>query len=226
MSTSIIASFDFEEEDEKMPKDNGIGIDRSRRGCARVARGQQIIVLVSRSYVACGSFVSRRAARRDDQAASKGLPSREMKMMSMYRVQKALISDTMSVSSLVLVGTLEPVGEISIPSPEEAKELAVGVGICQMRRSERLSSWEVCKRVRVRWVSVCARVDGGPPGKCAGEHPVASSIFGTTRFNRAISSASSLRMFLASPLLLPSSSSSSSCVSVLVLFGGGILRAV
>lgn len=55
-------------------------------------------------------------------------------------------------------------------------------------------------------MSFCARVDGGPPGKCAGEHPVASSIFGTTRFNRAISSASSLRLVLASPLLAPFSS--------------------
>lgn len=170
--------------------------------------------------------MSRRAARRDDQAASKGLPSREMKMMSMYRVQKALISGALSTSSLVLVGTLESVGEMSIPSSEEAEVLAVGVGVCQMRRSERLSIWEVCKRVRVRWVSVCARADGGPPGKCAGEHPVASSIFGTTRFNRAISSASSLRLFLASPLLPPFSSPSPSWVSFLVVFGGGILRAV
>lgn len=74
-------------------------------------------------------------------------------------------------------------------------------------------------------MSFCARVDGGPPGKCAGEHPVASSIFGTTRFNRAISSASSLRLFLASPLLAPFSSPTS-WVSFLVLLGGGILRAV
>ncbi len=55
MSTSIIASFDFEEEEdeeEKTPKDKGMGKDRRRRGCARDARGEQSIVLVSRSYVA------------------------------------------------------------------------------------------------------------------------------------------------------------------------------
>lgn len=56
MSTSIIASFDFEaeeeEEEEKTPKDRGMGKDRRRRGCARDARGEQSIVLVSRSYVA------------------------------------------------------------------------------------------------------------------------------------------------------------------------------
>lgn len=55
MSTSIIASFDFEEEEgeeEKTPKDKGTGKDRRRRGCARDARGEQSIVLVSRSYVA------------------------------------------------------------------------------------------------------------------------------------------------------------------------------
>lgn len=58
MSTSIIDSFDFEdeeeeeEEEEKTPKDKGMGKDRSRRGCAREARGEQSIVLVTRSYVA------------------------------------------------------------------------------------------------------------------------------------------------------------------------------
>lgn len=169
--------------------------------------------------------MSRRAARRDDQAASKGLPSREMKTISMYRVQKALISGAVSLTSLVLNCGLELVGEMSIPSSKEAKVPAVGEDVCHMRRSERLSIWEVCRRVRIRWVSVCARVDGGPPGKCAGEHPVASSIFGTRRFNRAISSASSLRPFLASPLLSPFSSPSS-WVSFLVLLEAGILRAV
>lgn len=169
--------------------------------------------------------MSRRAARRADQAASKGLPSREMKIMSMYRVQKALISGTVPLPSLVIIGGLESVAEMSILSSEEAEVLSVGEGVCHMRKSERLSIWEVCRRVRVRWVSFCARVDGGPPGKCAGEHPVASSIFGTTRFNRAISSASSLRLFLASPLLAPFSSPSSR-VSFLVLLGGRILRAV
>lgn len=186
-----------------------MGRDRRLRGWAREERGEQSIVSVSRSYLPWGSFVSRRAARRDDQAASKGLPSSEMKIMSMYRVQKALISGAASLSSLAFFGGSESVGEMSITSSGEAKVLAVGVGMCQMRRSERLSIWVVCRRVRLRWMSVCARLDGGPPGKCAGEHPVASSMFGTTRFNRAISSASSLRLSLTSPLLPPSSSPSS-----------------
>lgn len=93
--------------------------------------------------------MSRRAARRADQAASKGLPSREMKIMSMYRVQKALISGAVSLLSLVLIGGLESVAEMSILS-EEAKVLSVGEGVCHMRKSERLRIWEVCRRVRVR----------------------------------------------------------------------------
>lgn len=221
-------SFDFEveeAEDGKTPKDKGMGRDRRRRGCAREASGEQSIVLVSRSYVAWGSFVSRRAARRHDQAASKGLPSREMKTMSMYRVQKALISGAASLLSLAFFGGSESVGEMSIISSGGEKVLVVGLGVCQMRRSERLRIWVVCRRVRVRWVSVCARLDGGPTGKCAGEHPVASSMFGTTRFNRAISSASSLRLSLASPLL-PPSSSPSSWELFLVFFWGAMLRAV
>lgn len=68
MSTSIIASLDLgeeelvveeeeedeeeEEEEEKTPKDKGMGKDRRRRGCAREARGEQSIVLLSMSYVA------------------------------------------------------------------------------------------------------------------------------------------------------------------------------
>lgn len=57
MSTSIIAFFDFEaegeeEDEEKTPKDKGMGKDRRRRGCARDARGEQSIVLVSWSYMA------------------------------------------------------------------------------------------------------------------------------------------------------------------------------
>ena len=206
-----MASFDFEVEEEegRTPKDKGMGRDRRHRVYAREASGEQSIVLVSRSYVAWGSFVSRRATRRDDQAASKGLPSREMKTMSMYRVQKAMISGAASLPSLAFFGESESLGEMSITSSGRAKVLAVGVGVCQMRRSERLRIWVVWRRVRVRWVSVCARLDGGPPGKCAGEHPVASSMFGTTRFNRAISSASSLRLSLAL-LLLPLSTFPSS----------------
>lgn len=75
-------------------------------------------------------------------------------------------------------------------------------------------------------MSVCARLDGGPPGKCAGEHPVASSIFGTTRFNRAISSASSLRLSSASPLLPPSSFPSSWELFLVFFWGAMLLRAV
>lgn len=147
-----MASFDFEveEEDGKTPKDKGMGRDRRRRDCAREVRGEQSIVLVSRSYVALGSFVSRRAARRDDQAASKGLPSREMKTMSMYRVQKALISGAASLPSLAFFGGSESVGEISIISSGGEKVLVVGLGVCQMRRSERSRIWVVCRSVRVR----------------------------------------------------------------------------
>lgn len=94
--------------------------------------------------------MSRRAARRADQAASKGLPSREIKIMSMYRVQKALISGAVSLLSLVLIGGLESVAEMSILSSEEAKVLSVGEGVCHMRKSERLRIREVCRRVRVR----------------------------------------------------------------------------
>lgn len=100
--------------------------------------------------MARGSFVSRRAARRDDQAASNGLPSREMKIMSMYRVQKALISGAASLSSLAFVGGFESVEGMLIPSSEENKVRVGGLGICQMRRSERLRIWVVCRRVRVR----------------------------------------------------------------------------
>lgn len=147
MSTSITASFDLEAEEEaeeegieKTPKDKGMGKDRRVRRYARDARGEQSIVFVSRSYVARGSFVSRRAARRADQAASKGLPSREMKIMSMYRVQKALISGAVSLLSSVLIGGLESVAEMSILSSEEAEVLSVGEGVYHMRKSERLSS--------------------------------------------------------------------------------------
>lgn len=97
--------------------------------------------------------MSRRAARRADQAASKGLPSREMKIMSMYRVQKAIISGAaVSLPSLVLIGGgSKSVVVMSILSLEEAEVLTVGgEGVCHMRKSERLSIWEVCRRVRVR----------------------------------------------------------------------------
>lgn len=42
-----------------------------------------------------------------------------------------------------------------------------------------------------RWERLCASVEGGEPGRWAGEQPVDNSIFGTNRFKSAISFASS-----------------------------------
>ena len=96
---------------------------------------------------------------------------------------------------------------ISISSPEDGVvgdggEVVTGGGWCQIRRSSMSRSCDTCSRVRMRCVSVCASEEGGPPGRCAGEQPVASSTFGTSRFSLAISCTSSLLLCLSSSLFV------------------------
>ena len=55
-------------------------------------------------------------------------------------------------------------------------------GWCHILRSSASSNCVVCSRLSTRWESVCARSLGGEPGRWAGEQPVLSSTFGTSRF--------------------------------------------